>query len=105
MKSLTVAALFGYAAAITEVESKFLGYITSFGKSYSTLEEYELRLRYFTYNENTINNENSLGKPYKLGHNQFSDWTNDEYLAMLTYQDIEDDSTPYVSTNTTGEVY
>lgn len=42
-----VGALMAGAAAISEIESAFFQYITQHGKSYSTMQEYEMRLRNF----------------------------------------------------------
>ena len=38
------------------------------------------------YWHRVINEHNSTnGLNFELGHNQFSDWTNEEYVAILTY--------------------
>ena len=44
MRSVFALALAGAASAATEVESAFMAYITQFGKSYSTVDEYVFRL-------------------------------------------------------------
>ena len=47
MKYLAVTALASYVAATSEVEAAFFGYITQYGKSYGSMEEYEFRLAQF----------------------------------------------------------
>jgi KDEL-tailed cysteine endopeptidase len=86
MKSFILAAVASSAMALSEIESAFLGYITEQGKSYSTVAEYEMRLRTFAVKHAYIQEHNKLGESYKLGHNKFSDWTDEEYSSILTYQ-------------------
>jgi C1A family cysteine protease len=86
MKYLAIAALVGAASASSEIEAAFLGYITQFGKSYSNMEEFEHRLANFKANHEYIFGHNSMPSSFKLGHNQFSDWTDAEYKAILTYK-------------------
>ena len=81
-----LAAMVGAASALSEIESAFLGYITQFGKSYSTMAEYEHRLAQFAQKHSFINGHNASEESYKLGHNKFSDWTQEEYEAILTYK-------------------
>ena len=50
MKSFVALALFGAVSALTEDEAAFMGYITQFGKSYATKEEYAHRLTQFARN-------------------------------------------------------
>jgi hypothetical protein len=46
MKTFFALALAGAASAfdISDVEHKFMGYMTQYGKSYGTIEEYQFRL-------------------------------------------------------------
>ena len=86
MKSITFAALLGSAFALSEIEASFMAYVAQFNKQYKSAEEYEVRLREFAVKHVKIeasNQDDSL--TYKLGHNKFSDWTDAEYKAMLTY--------------------
>jgi len=86
MKTIALAAFVGAASALSEIESAFLGYITEFGKSYETMAEYEFRLAQFAQKHSVINAHNATEESYKLGHNKFSDWTQEEYEAILTYK-------------------
>jgi len=86
MKTFCLAALLGAVSAFSEIEGAFLGYITQFGKSYSNMAEYEMRLREFAVKHTIIADHNSTEESFKLGHNQFSDWTDAEYKAILTYK-------------------
>jgi hypothetical protein len=44
MKTFAAIALLGVVSAVTEVEYAFMNYMSNFGKSYGTVEEYKFRL-------------------------------------------------------------
>ena len=76
------------AAASAEVMSTldydFMHFISKFNKKYSTIEEYKMRIVEFAKNDEFIKEANSRrGRSYKAGHNKFSDFTDEEYKAML----------------------
>lgn len=84
MKSFVAVSLTAVASAATFKES-FLQYITKFGKSYTTVEEFNLRMELFAKTDAFINKHNSLlGSGYRMGHNKFSDFTETEWEAMNT---------------------
>jgi len=83
--SFAIAALVGAASAATETESAFFNFITKFGKSYSTMEEYTFRFAEFADKHAFIQTHNASQNDYKLGHNKMSDWTDAEYKAILKY--------------------
>jgi len=86
MKTFALACLVASACAMSEIESAFLGYITEFGKSYSNIAEYEMRLTNFAQKHSVIRAHNADESAYKLGHNKMSDWTEEEYASILTYK-------------------
>jgi len=59
MRSIFALTLAGAVSASSEVESAFMAYITQFGKSYSTVDEYVFRLEQFTRNHNNILEHNA----------------------------------------------
>jgi len=85
-KTFALACLVASACAMSEIESAFLGYITQYGKSYSNLAEYEMRLRNFALKHVQIQEHNATESAYKVGHNKMSDWTEAEFKAILTYK-------------------
>jgi cathepsin L len=86
MKTFIAIALAGAVSAIDPVEQKFIGYITQYGKSYGTVEEYKFRLEQFARNNAIVEEHNSKStETFKLGYNNMSDWTESEYKKMLTY--------------------
>ena len=95
----------GSSALESELEGKFMMWAIQFGKSYSTISEYANRLENWIEMHTKIESHNA--KPdvtYKLGHNQFSDWTHEEYKALLTFnadRDINKDrmDTPLLDTS------
>ena len=95
MKSIAAIALIGAASAATEMESSFMAYITQFNKSYTTYEEFEHRFAQFVRNQSNIVSHNASDSSFILGLNQFSDWTEAEYSAILTYQPLEESELNY----------
>ena len=98
MKSFAFAALASAAAAISEDELSFMNYAARFNKIYEDVEEFAVRLERFIHWHRIISEHNSTDganglfhKNFKLGHNQFSDWTDDEYVAILGYGEHETD--------------
>jgi len=58
---------------------EFMEYVGKHGKSYKSVEEFEMRLEMYK-KKDTFIKEKMLGgdKGYTLGHNLFSDWTDAE---------------------------
>jgi C1A family cysteine protease len=71
---------------MTELESAFFGFITEYGKSYPSMEEYTMRFEQFSRAHHEIVAHNMSDSSFQLGHNQMSDWTEAEYLAILTHE-------------------
>ena len=83
MKSFTFAALTS-AAALGADDLEFVNYIARYNKVYEDINEFMVRFEKFAYWHRIINEHNSTnGANYTLGHNQFSDWTDAEYKAIL----------------------
>jgi len=64
-----LAALLGVASAMSELESSFFTFITEYGKSYASLEEYQLRFEQFSIAHSEITAHNLSGANFQLGHN------------------------------------
>jgi len=91
MKSFAFAALVSAVCASDEFE--FMSYLTKWNKSYGTRDEFNFRLTKFLESDSKIKALNAEeGRTSVHGHNQFSDWTHDEYKRLLGgYLTIEDD--------------
>ena len=85
MKYFAIAALASAAAAISADELEFLKHIARFNKVYHNIEEFSMRLERFVHNNRIITEHNALGGNFYLGHNKFSDWTEEEYTAILGF--------------------
>jgi C1A family cysteine protease len=73
-----------------------MGYMTQFGKSYGTVEEYQFRLEQFTRNYITVVGHNAdVTQTFKLGYNKMSDWTDAEYKRLLTYIPMAEEDKVY----------
>jgi len=57
MKIFAVTILAGLASTVplTDIDYKFINYVSKYGKSYATVEEYKARMENFIKTENYIN--------------------------------------------------
>ena len=83
MRTIITIAIAAAANAATEMEAAFMAYISDFGKNYSSMSEFNLRFEQFVRNYSHIITHNAEDHQFTLGLNQFSDWTQEEYLKML----------------------
>lgn len=85
MKSYFAIALSGAAsAAFVENDVKFLNYMAKWNKVYNTVEEYAHRLELFLEKEKFIAESNAdSANTFTVAHNHFSDWTAEEFKAIL----------------------
>ena len=87
---MTAGTLYMMQPAATETltdemyQSAFLGYVAEFNKEYSDALEMAHRFAIFKDNLDIINAHNSQDKGFKMGINQFSDLTDDEFKAKHT---------------------
>ena len=86
MHTFAAAILLGAASALSTVELTYMNHLARFGKNIADLEEFNTRLGFFSESEAAINESNAEGHSYVLGHNQFSDYSREEYTAMLGYK-------------------
>ena len=90
MKTFFAAALAGSTLGFLttdEVNFQFINYIAQHNKSYDTKEEYEFRFGVWLDKAVYIEEHYATnGYTYDVGHNQFSDWTQEEYESILGYR-------------------
>ena len=73
--------------AFTAEDNQFMKYVSEFGKSYGTKEEYEFRNQQFKQNLIAISMSNQQNDvTYQLGLNHFADWTQQEYKSLLGFK-------------------
>lgn len=73
--------------ALTSEDMEFMKFVSKFGKSYGTKEEYEFRYAQFTAAMTSIAEENSKNDiTYRVAVNKFADLTNAEYKRLLGYK-------------------
>ena len=83
MKSFAFAATIGAASAISTMELKYMQHIAEFGKNLADTNEFNMRLGHFSAIDNEINEINATYTNFQAGHNQFSDWSHEEYGQLL----------------------
>lgn len=68
--------------------------MTEFGLSYGTQEEFEFRFQIYAQKEAEILQINAEQDSFKVGHNQFSTWTDAEYKKLLGAKKLKDSELP-----------
>jgi C1A family cysteine protease len=84
MKSFIAAALAATVSADV-ISQKFMEYVITHSKSYTTVEEFLMRKHLFARADAEIEASNAEGNNFTLGHNKFSDFTKSEYTNMLGF--------------------
>lgn len=80
----------------------FAEWMSKHSKNYADEAEFENRYKVFQANHKFIEQENAKGLSYKLGHNEFSDLTHEEFKAFALGGPMK--HTPGVATNHEDEV-
>ena len=63
---------------------EYLRYIAKYGKSYISMEEFEMRVELFKSAMMSISDQNSKNdNSFYLAPNKFADWTREEYRQLL----------------------
>jgi len=64
---------------------RFVNWISEHGRSYNTVEEFNMRQKNWNRKDKFIKEfyEQNEGLTFDVGHNQFSDWTEAEFKRML----------------------
>ena len=82
-------------------------HIVRWNKSYSTSDEYKLRMDRFLEVDAFIQEVNAPGSEYthKAGHNKFSTWTEEEFMTMMNQPEAPqrlESVAEHVATDPTG---
>src|SRR5947208_2082403 len=59
-------------------EHEFVSFVSKYGRSFGTKEEYNFRLKVFLENLEKIDAHNALGSTSTVGVNHLVDWTDEE---------------------------
>jgi len=74
-------------STLSSDDVEFLKFVSKYGKSYGTKEEYELRADTFKDTLAKIAEENSKNdNSFTVGINKFADWTPSEFKRLLSYK-------------------
>jgi cathepsin L len=86
MKSFALVAVAGLVSAFeAEDHFQFQKFMSTQGRSYRTVEEYEFRLTNFLEKDALIKEHNASSSDFLLAHNKMSDWATWEYKNILTH--------------------
>merc|ERR1719215_1183520 len=83
MKSFAFTLAFSAVSALHQYELEYMNYLAEFGKSMNSVDEFESRMENFKLTDLSIQSINESNNTWTAGHNQFSDWTHEEYKGML----------------------
>ena len=76
-------------------ELEFLKFVSKYGKSYGTKEEFEMRSEQFINTLSQIELENARNEnTFRVGINKFADWTPEEFKRILSYKSLTKGATP-----------
>jgi hypothetical protein len=78
----------GSELSVMENLSLWSMFVSDFDKEYSA-DEVSKRFMVFSDNVAHVRAENAKNHSYELGFNQFSDWTDEEFWAIMTHDDAE----------------
>ena len=82
--------------SVDALREQFVSHVNDWGYSYGTKEEFEFRFERYLLAEKDIQEHNAKDMGFKLGHNQFSTWTDAEYKRLLgSRRTNEADKGPY----------
>ena len=105
MKSFAFAAVLGVTSALHTFELEYMNYLAQFGKTMNDIDEFNTRLELFKATDLDIKMINEHQNDWTAGHNQFSDWTHEEYKQVLglraDYSNEEDSPVVYFSEENT----
>lgn len=65
-----------------------MAYVSLFGKSYGTYDEFNFRLARFIEAHEEIIEHNESASSFTMGHNKFSDWTEKEMAQVMGYKKL-----------------
>ena len=75
---------------MTMISMNFMQHISENGLSYATMEEFNFRMARYNIAEDFIQKSNAeainIGSDLRMGHNQFSTWTEEEYNRLLGFR-------------------
>ena len=79
MKSFIVATLIAASSAFSNYAESYMQYMATMGKSYNSIEEFNMRLENYIATDKFINEYNSNpDRTVTVAHNHLSDWTQAE---------------------------
>jgi C1A family cysteine protease len=72
---------------LTANDLEYMQFVTKYGKSYGTKEEFEFRYNQYIATREALGQENAQnGNTFSVGVNHFADWTPEEYKRLLGYR-------------------
>jgi C1A family cysteine protease len=87
-----------YSNTLTYEDMEYLKFVSKYGKSYGTKEEFELRSEVFKNTLAQLSEENSKNdNTFRLGVNKFADWTPAEFKRILSYKSMYNQARPAVA--------
>ena len=97
MKTFALALCAAGVSAITEVELEYFNYLAKFGKTIASTTEFLERVENFAVAHHFIKEHNTSNASFSVAHNQFSDWSDAEYKAILGAMPTYNEDREYLS--------
>jgi hypothetical protein len=86
MKGLFATTLITAVSAMDDKTQQFLEWALLHGKQYSSFYEFQHRLEQFIKFDEQVLAFNAKSTTSTVGHNKFSDWTDEEWKAFNSYK-------------------
>lgn len=61
------------------IEFDYLSHLAKYGRHITDVDDFLTRIEQFTFIDNFVKDHNASGASWQAGHNQFSDWTKEEF--------------------------
>ena len=79
----TITLALASAAEISVMKLQYMNHVAKYGKYIDSADEFATRMGYFTEADKVIEKHNTGSHSFTMAHNQFSDWSKDEYEYLL----------------------
>lgn len=90
MRSFIATALVAVASArVTQKDFEFINYMSQFGKSYASVEEFQMRAALYHKWDAEVKQINANEYTSTHGHNHLSDWTAEERTRLLGLKNMQ----------------
>jgi C1A family cysteine protease len=86
MRTFILSVFAAATSALSQTQINFMKWVVDHQRSYNTVEEYTFRYKQYLMKDAKYKAMNKILTTSTVGHNDFSDWTDEEFQNMLGYK-------------------